>query len=62
MEWRRVQLLRPSCSTSGGQSEGREGVDCAAAEGGVDVDGDALTVFLVWEAQSAKEVQERQLE
>lgn len=40
-------MLRPSCSTSGGQS-----FRCAGA---------ALRVDLVWEAQDAKEVQDRQL-
>ncbi len=39
-------MLRPRASTSGGQSFG----------------GAFLRVALVWEAQEAKEVQERQLE
>ena len=39
-------MLRPRASTSGGQSFG----------------GGFLRVALVWEAQEAKEVQERQLE
>jgi hypothetical protein len=50
MECRSVQVLRPSVSTSGGQSLGGAG---GAA---------ALRVDLVCEAQDANEVQERQLE
>lgn len=60
--WRRVHVLRPSCSTSGGQSRGMEDVR-------VDVDevGDVLLVVVeeVWDlvraAHEAKDVQERQL-
>ena len=46
MECRRVHVLRPRVSTSGGQSFG----------------GALRVAFLVWEAQEANEVQERQLE
>lgn len=46
IEWSRVQVLRPSASTSGGQSLGGAG---------------ALREDLVCEAQLAKEVQVRQL-
>jgi len=48
MECKRVQELRPSCSTSGGQSLG--GACCCA-----------LREDLVCWAQAAKEVQVRQL-
>lgn len=54
MEWRSVQDDRPSCSTSGGQSEGGPAVTSRPAV-------PPLVTFLVWEAQSAKEVQDRQL-
>ena len=57
--WRKVQVLRPRTSTSGGQSDGRV-VAVRVVEGGVA--GEGLVVsFLVIEAQAAKEVQERQL-
>lgn len=60
--WRKVQVLRPRTSRSGGQSSGRV-VACGAVrvvEGGVG--GVVLVVsFLVMAAQAAKEVQERQL-
>jgi hypothetical protein len=52
IEWRRVHVLRPRVSTSGGQSFGGDGG--VAAE--------ALREDLVCEAQAAKDVQERQLE
>ena len=60
--WRKVQVLRPRTSTSGGQSSGRV-VACGVVR--VVVVGDGAGVlrvsFLVMAAQAAKEVQERQL-
>lgn len=55
---RKVQVLRPRTSTSGGQSSGR-----VAACGAVRVveGGEFFVSFLVMAAQAAKEVQERQL-
>lgn len=54
---RKVQVLRPRTSTSGGQSSGS--VACVPVRV---VEGGALFVsFLVMAAQEAKEVQERQL-
>lgn len=53
-----VQDERPSSSTSGGQSDGGA---AAMAELIIAAVAPALLVFFVWEAQSAKEVQERQL-
>jgi hypothetical protein len=63
--WRKVQVLRPSSSTSGGQSD-CEGVvvdACAVAGGGgfEVVDGEEVWAFVI-AAQDAKEVQERQLQ
>jgi hypothetical protein len=54
MEWRSVQEDRPSSSTSGGQSGGGP----VTAWGWLAL---ALITFLVCEAQSAREVQDRQL-
>ena len=62
-------MLRPSCSTSAGQSVllgGRVAVDEAAAEAIVEgaVEEGSWLVFrvaLAWDAQAPKEVQERQL-
>lgn len=66
MECRSVQVERPSCSTSAGQSGG--GASAAGAAAAVDerareeVDGEVSDVdFLVIAAQEAKEVQDRQL-
>jgi hypothetical protein len=64
--WRKVQVLRPSSSTSGGQSD-RGGVvadACAVAAGGGGlevVDGEEIWAFVI-AAQDAKVVQERQLQ
>ena len=57
--WRKVQVLRPRTSTSGGQSSGSV-VGCGVVRV---VDGGEFLVvsFLVMAAQAAKEVQERQL-
>jgi hypothetical protein len=57
-EWRRVQVERPRSSTSGGQSGG----GLWAGWGRVEETGRERVDFLVCAAQSAKEVQERQLE
>lgn len=54
MEWRSVHDARPSSSTSGGQSGGTT----TAAGGGPLV---VFVTFFVWVAQSANEVQFRQL-
>ena len=54
IEWRSVQDERPSCSTSGGQSEGGAAVTSLLAV-------PPFVVFFVWAAQSAKEVHDRQL-
>ena len=54
---RKVQVLRPRTSTSGGQSSGSVAcVPVRVVEVGV-----VLVSFLVMAAQDAKEVQERQL-
>jgi hypothetical protein len=66
---RRVQEERPSCSTSGGQSSGRGGAwawfwteDWKGDWGWARVLAERVLVdFLVWDAHSAKEVQDRQL-
>ena len=60
--WRRVQVLRPSSSTSGGQSDcGEVVVDaCAVAEAETVNGGEEFWAFVI-AAQDAKEVQERQL-
>jgi hypothetical protein len=62
--WRKVQVERPSSSTSGGQSERRGGVgdSCAvtAGAGGEVVAGEEVWAFII-AAQDATEVQERQL-
>lgn len=49
IEWRRVQVLRPSTSTSGGQSFAGAGAT-------------ALRADLLWVVKDAKELQARQLE
>jgi hypothetical protein len=63
--WRKVQVLRPSSSTSGGQSECNGGVaDVAVVVAGVEAKAvlgvEELWVFVI-AAQDAKDVQERQL-
>lgn len=58
--WRNVQVERPSCSTSGGQSD--DGVRVVEKEAREDERPESAVDFLVMEAQEAKEVQERQLE
>jgi hypothetical protein len=62
MVCRSVQVERPSCSTSGGQSEGRERDDVAAAGG---VEGETLSLEPGAERAMAiheeTEVQERHL-
>lgn len=58
---RKVQVLRPRTSTSGGQSSGS--VACCVLVRVVEVveEGLFFVSFLVMAAQEAKEVQERQL-
>jgi hypothetical protein len=61
---RSVQEERPSCSTSGGQSSGGDKLWGGARVwdwGRARVLAEREVDFLVWEAQSAKEVQDRQL-
>jgi hypothetical protein len=61
---RSVQEERPSCSTSGGQSSGGGelwGRAWVWDWGRARVLAEREVDFLVWEAQSAKEVQDRQL-
>ena len=60
MVWRRVHVLRPSSSTSGGQSEAGTSEETDVAREVVEL----AIFFLVMAAQSEKadlEVQERQL-
>lgn len=54
IEWRSVHEERPSCSTSGGQSDAGPAVTFLLVVA-------PFVFFFVWEAQSANEVQERQL-
>jgi hypothetical protein len=62
---RRVQVERPSCSTSGGQLGGGPSGWRGAWAWGRERAGVRMEVervdFLAWEAQSAKEVQDLQL-
>lgn len=55
IEWRSVQEDRPSCSTSGGQSDGGPAAARTLA-------GAPFAIFLLCDAQSEKEVHDRQLE
>jgi len=62
-ECRSVQVERPSCSTSGGHSDGASesaGRDEARVEEDEVEEGDAAVSFLVMDAQEANDVQERQ--